>query len=257
MKLLSMSKDSPKALTALWVGTAMFLVGLCLPLFKAVYQPPGGYQVFDGRQVDAFSLRVTGLQFAHAAPSARIWILTGLLVLLAFVRTGLYFRDRQEIAEARPIPAQPGSAESVRAAVADPSKERSPTSAMRAAHTMASSVVALGWLGALTLAILLAGTPIVHPAVPLGGGSAVLSTFQHPFSPGPTFETTYLHLALGIGMPIMIVGIILCLASNWKVAGAAFVVYALTAVILLIVHAAVHEHSVDSILQWIRSILFV
>jgi hypothetical protein len=213
----------------MWAGTLIFLVGLPIPLFYARFQPPGGYQILDGHRFNAFTFQATGLQFAEAAPSSRIWVLIFLLLALLGLRTLFYF----------------AKVENTSVVVA------------KGVHAIIGSILALGWLVVLAVLILLSRTPIVHPALPLGGKNGILPSFEHPTAPGPTFETPYFTVSLGFGILFLIIGIVICLLSAGKVAGPACVLYIITAVILLIVNHIFHNGIVNDVLSAIRTFLFI
>jgi hypothetical protein len=243
MDITQEPEDSGKAIATMWLGTAIFLIGLLLPLFHARFQPPGGFQTLSGHRFSAFNFQATGFQFARAAPSSRIWILIFLLLVVLGVRTLLYLVKGQWTAESSGT----GAANHL---------HRSVTVA-KGIQAIIASIVALGWLVVLSLLILLSHTPIVRPAIPADGAKGILATFQHPLTPGPTFETPYLVLSLGVGMLFLIVGIAICLFSVGKVAGAACIVYIVTAVVLVIAQHVFHNNAVDDILHAIRTHLLL
>jgi hypothetical protein len=242
MDLKPTPADSGRSVAAMWMGTAVFLIGLSLPLFYASFQPPGGYQILGGRRFNAFNFQATGFQFAKAAPSSRIWALLFVLLIVLGVRTLLYFTSRRT-GESLDSPAAKHLNTTVVVA--------------KGIHAITGSIVALGWLVVFSVLFLLSHTPIVHPAIPLSGSNGILSSFENPTSPGPTFETPYFTVSLGLGMLFLIIGILLCLFSVGKVAGPACILYIITAVILLIASRVFHNTIVNGALSEIRTFLFI
>jgi hypothetical protein len=225
----------------MWLGTAVFLAGLSLPLFRARFEPPGGNEVLSGHQFNAFSFQATGFQFAKAAPSSRIWALIFVMLVVLGTRTALYLAKRWK-GESLNEPATKAMNGLVTVA--------------KSAQAITGSIVALGWLILLSAAILLSYTPIVQVALPVNGAKGILPSFEHPLSPGPTIETPYFTMSLAMGMAFLIAGISLCLFSVGKIAGAACILYIVAAIILVIVQHIFHNIIVDDVLHAVRTFLF-
>jgi hypothetical protein len=224
----------------MWIGTIIFLIGLALPLFNIDFHPPGGSQVLGGHRFEAFNFQASGYQFAKAAPWSRVLFLSGALLVVAIIRTGLLFAE-------------------------DDSPAAHFTRALsRFVHAIAGLVVAFGSLVAITLIILLSwvngpfvSTPIVTAGMPVNGAQGILPSFENPLQPVQTFDTSYLALWPGIGILFLVIGIAICLVSLGKVAGYAFIGYVASAIIILIISSIFHNAALDDVLGSIRKLFFV
>jgi hypothetical protein len=238
-----MGEDSGRAVTWMWIGTAIFLIGLALPLFYIDFHPPGGSQILGGHRFEAFNFEASGYQFAKAAPWSRVLILSTALLAAAIIRTGLLFGEE--------------GSQAVNAA-------RALKPLVKCVHAIAGLVVAFGSLLAITLIILLSwtngpfvSTPIVTAGMPVNGEQGILPSFENPLQPVHTFDTSYLSLWPGIGILFLVIGIVICLASLGKVAGYAFIGYVVSAIVVLIISNIFHNAALNDVLGSIRKAFFI
>ncbi|WP_194905296.1 hypothetical protein [Catenulispora rubra] len=229
--------ETRRGLILMWLGTAIFLIALPLPLFGAKFNPPGGSQVLGGHRITAFDFHASSLQFAHAAPESRLWDLIFLLIAGTLLRTAVVVTDRLGI---------------------NVSKVDSVHAVAKVIHGAMASIVALGWVLVLGGLILLTSTPIARPAVPATGEAGILPSFEHPTSTAvPTFETPWFTVSLGIGMAVLAVGIILSLLSLGAYAPLSIMLYIISVIVLAIVHHLFHQPTVDSVCHWLQTHLLV
>ena len=229
--------ETRRGLILMWLGTALVLIALPLPLFGAKFSPPGGYQILGGHRITAFDIHPSSLQFAHAAPESRLWELIWLLIASTLLRTGVAYTDRLDISV---------------------SKLDSAHAVAKTIHGAMASIVALGWVLTLGALIALTSTPIARPAVPATGEAGILPSFQHPTSTAvPTFETPWFTVSFGIGMAVLVVGIILSLVSLGAYAPLSIFLYIISVIVLAIVHHVFHQPTVDSVCHWLQVHLLV
>jgi hypothetical protein len=93
--------------------------------------------------------------------------------------------------------------------------------------------------------------------MPYNGVKGILPSFEHPLASTPTYATHYLSIAPGIGILFLVIGIVICLASTGKVAGYAFLGYAVSGIIVAIVSAVFHYGPLDDVMNWIRNLFFI